>query len=209
LTGQPDRAFFVTFEGGEGSGKSTQARLLKETLEQEGRSVLLLREPGGTSLGEEVRRLLLHRETPLSPQAELLLFLAARAQLVDNVIRPALERGDTVISDRFSDSTLSYQGYGRGLNLAEIRTLDMSATGGLTPDLTVLLDVPVEVGRERNQANEDAFEQEDDAFHEVVRQGYLALAKEEPERWLVLDGRLPIDVLREQILGRFARLVSR
>jgi dTMP kinase len=209
LTGQPDRAFFVTFEGGEGSGKSTQARLLKETLEQEGRSVLLLREPGGTSLGEEVRRLLLHRETPLSPQAELLLFLAARAQLVDNVIRPALERGDTVISDRFSDSTLSYQGFGRGLNLAEIRTLDMSATGGLTPDLTVLLDVPVEVGRERNQANEDAFEQEDDAFHEVVRQGYLALAKEEPERWLVLDGRLPIDVLREQILGRFARLVSR
>lgn len=193
------RGLFITFEGGEGSGKSTQARLLKERLEREARTVVLVREPGGTPLGEEVRRLLLHRETELTPQTEMLLFLAARAELVRRVILPALERGDVVICDRFSDSTLAYQGYGRGLDLDEIRRLDSWATGGLLPDLTVLLDVPVEVGHERNRAGEDAFEREDDAFHQRVREAYRALAKEQPGRWLVLEGTLPIGALQAKI----------
>jgi dTMP kinase len=181
----------ITFEGGEGSGKSTQVELLARRLEAAGRRILKLREPGGTPLGEELRQLLLHRRADISPQAELLLFLAARAELVRAVIRPALAEGTIVICDRFSDSTLAYQGYGRGIDLDQVRKLNDSATGGLKPNLTVLLDLPVEAGRSRKQRDEDVFQGEDDAFHERVRQGYLELAREEPDRWLVLDATRP------------------
>lgn len=198
---------FVTFEGGEGSGKSTQTQLLKERLEKEGCTVVALREPGGTPLGEAVRRLLLHREAELTAEAELLLFLAARAELV-RVIRPALDRGEIVVCDRFSDSTLAYQGYGRGLDVDEVRRLNAWATGGLVPDLTVLLDLPVDVGRKRKHAEDDAFQRERDPFHERVRQGYLTLAKSEPERWLVLDASLGVDTLAERIRQRLGKLQS-
>lgn len=197
---------FVTFEGGEGSGKSTQTRLLAERLEAEGRKTLHLREPGGTPLGESVRGLLLHRESPLAAETELLLFLAARAELVRGVIRPALAEGAVVVCDRFSDSTLAYQGYGRGLDLDAVRRLDAFATGGLRPDLTVLLDLPVEAGRERKQRDEDAFQREDDGFHQRVRRGYLALALEEPERWLVMDASRKRDQLAALVWTRFREL---
>jgi dTMP kinase len=177
----------ITFEGGEGSGKTTQVELLAQKLRAAGWEVVALREPGGTALGEELRRLLLHADKEPCVEAELLLFLAARAQLVNEVIRPALDRGAVVICDRFSDSTLAYQGYGRGVDVATIRTLNRWATGGLTPDLTVLLDVPVDVGRRRKHGDDDTFHREPVSFHVRVREGYLYLAASEPARWLVVD----------------------
>ena len=137
----------------------------------------------------------------MTGEAELLLFLAARAELVRQVIAPTLARGDIVICDRFSDSTFAYQGYARGLAIEAVRLLNDFATGGLVPDLTVLLDLPVEIGRRRNQADADAFEREDDAFHERVRQGYLALAKSEPSRWLVLDARQGLEDLGTVVIN--------
>ncbi len=197
---------FVTFEGGEGTGKTTLSGLLALRLEAAGRRVLRQREPGGTRLGEEVRRLLLQRATPMSDEAELLLFLAARAELVRRVIGPALAQGAVVICDRFSDSTLAYQGYGRGLDLDVLRWLDGWATAGLMPDLTVLLDLPVAEGRRRTHGDDDAFQREDDAFHERVRRGYLELAKAEPERWLLLDATLPAEELAQAVAARVEEL---
>ena len=205
------RSLFVTFEGGEGSGKTTQCELLALRLKAGGWSVLQLREPGGTPLGEEMRRLLLHPDTvgALSVEAELLLFLAARAELVQGVIRPALADGAAVICDRFADSTLAYQGYGRGLDLALIRGLNDFATGGLAPDLTVLLDVAVKEGRARTRGDDDAFLREDDAFHDRVRRGYLELAKREPGRWLVLDATGLPHELAQAIASRVEALQRR
>jgi dTMP kinase len=197
---------FITFEGGEGAGKSTQCDLLALDLKARGRKALQLREPGGTPLGEEMRRLLLHRDAAIAPEAELLLFLTARAQLVRQVIAPALTEGAVVICDRFSDSTLAYQGFGRGLDLDAIHRLDAWATGGLTPDLTVLLDLPVAIGRQRKYPDEDAFQREDDAFHERVRQGYLALARQDPQRWLVLDATAPPHELAQVVATWVQRL---
>jgi dTMP kinase len=191
---------FITFEGGEGSGKSTQATLLSERLLEAGQDVLLLREPGGTVLGEELRSLLLHSTGPLAAPAELLLFLAARAELVTKVIKPALDSPRLVVCDRFSDSTFAYQGYGRGLDLATIRRLDKFATGGLKPTLTVLLDVPVELGHKRKRDDDDTFFREDLAFHERVRLGYHELAAEEPSRWLTVDG--------SQLPGKIGEIVA-
>jgi dTMP kinase len=182
------RALFITFEGGEGSGKSTQSSLLAARLRDAGRDVVSLREPGGTDLGEELRKLLLHKEKPVSVEAELLMFLAARAELVNEVIRPALEAGSVVICDRFSDSTIAYQGYGRGIDAASIKTLNRWATGGLQPDVTVLLDVPVDVGRRRKHGDDDVFIREGDGFHTRVREAYHYLAASEPSRWFVVDG---------------------
>jgi dTMP kinase len=192
---------FVSFEGGEGSGKSTQARLLAEKGEAAGHKTVLLREPGGTPLGEELRNVLLDGGA-ISVQAELLLFLAARAELVETVIRPSLADGALVVCDRFSDSTLAYQGYGRGLDVAAIRTLNRWATGGLEPDITVLLDLPIEVGKQRKRADRDTFARQDDAFHTRVRQGYHFLAASAPERWLVLDGAKAAEALSEQVWER-------
>ncbi len=195
------RGLFVSFEGGEGSGKTTQSELLALRLQAGGWPALRLREPGGTPLGEQVRQLLLHREKEMTPEAELLLFRAARVELVRKVIAPTLEAGGVVICDRFSDSTLAYQGYGRGLDVDAVRYLDSWVTAGLTPDLTVLLDVPLSVGRGRQRDPADAIESEDDAFHERVRQGYLALARKEPERWLVLNGQEDPEALANIVAG--------
>jgi dTMP kinase len=196
------RGLLITFEGGEASGKTTQSELLAIHLEAGGWKVLRLREPGGTLLGEEVRRLLLDRDDGLTAEAELLLFLAARAELVRRVILPALVAGAVVICDRFSDSTYAYQGYGRGLALDTVRRLDAWATGGLKPDLTLLLDLPVELSRRRLGDNNDVFEREDDAFHERVREGYFALASQEPRRWVVVDASLDAQTIANLIVER-------
>ena len=187
---QMARGKFITFEGGEGGGKTTQIRRLKEALAREGVETVLTREPGGTWLSEEIRRLIKDQamDAPCD-RSELLLFLAARAQLVRNVIRPALEAGQWVLSDRFSDSTLAYQGYGRGLPLDDLRRMNDFACEGLKPDLTLLLDVDPEVSRMRMRSREaatattaDRIERAGEAFHARLRAGFAELAKAEPER---------------------------
>jgi dTMP kinase len=194
-------ALFITFEGGDGSGKSTQAKILFERLQVVGTPAVLTREPGGTPLGERVSDLLKwSKGTPMTPVAELLLFNASRAQLVETVIKPALEDGQVVICDRFADSTIAYQAYGRGLPLADVQAVNNIATGGLKPDLTVLVDVPVSVGYERKRNEQrDRFEEEKLAFHEQVRNGYLKLAASEPKRFLVIDGTQTRDEIARTI----------
>jgi dTMP kinase len=188
---------FITLEGPEGSGKTTQVRMLSKYLADRGFPVVTLREPGGTPLGDRLRELLLFRQDlSVSSRAELLLFAAARAQLVDEVIRPHLAQGDVVICDRFADSTLAYQGHGRGLDRRELDEINRFATGGLVPDLTILLDLPPEVGLIRNrdgQLASDRFEGENLAFHRKVREGYLELAAADRSRWVVVDAMLPIE----------------
>jgi len=184
---------FITFEGIEGSGKSLQARRLVDRLRAAGVSVVQTHEPGGTALGDQLRELVLLRDD-LQPvaRAEALVMCASRAQLVETVIRPALQRGDVVVCDRFYDSTLVYQGTGRGLDSAALRTVISFATAGLTPDMTMLLDLPVEAGLARKLAQRgqawNRFESEAALFHEQVRAGYRALAREEPARWRCFDG---------------------
>ncbi len=202
------RGRLVTFEGGEGSGKSTQAAALAARLEAAARPAVRLREPGGTPLGETLRDLILHSGPEITPEAEFLLFLAARAELVRLQLRPALDAGQVVICDRFSDSTLAYQGYGRGLDLAAIRPLDAFATGGLVPDLTLLLDLPLEAGLARRTGGADAIERQEAAFHERVRQSYLALAAAAPERWLVLDGTDSVAAIEARVWARVEALLS-
>jgi dTMP kinase len=192
-------AIFIVFEGGDGSGKSTQARNLSQRLRRRSIPVLLTREPGGTPSGESIRRLLKGQRS-FRPMSELLLFEAARAQLVESVIRPGLDGGTTVICDRYTASTVAYQGHGRGLDLALIRQLNEMATGGLVPDLTVLLDLSPLVGlSRRGAAGRDPFESAPQEFQSKVREGYLAQAAEAPERWLVLDGSRPQSELSREI----------
>jgi dTMP kinase len=176
---------FITFEGIEGCGKSTQARLLAQKL---GPDVVLTHEPGGTALGRSIRGLLLAEGT-VEPAAETLLYLADRAQHVAQVIRPALLAGRTVISDRYMDSSFAYQGYGRGLSLEALRVMAQVATGDLVPNLTFLLDLPVEEGLARagRRGGHDRLESESLEFHGRVRAGYLCLAREKPDRWVVID----------------------
>jgi dTMP kinase len=186
---------FISIEGPEGSGKSSQIPQLATFLREQGHTVYTTREPGGTPIGDQVREVLMSmRNTAMSPRAETLLFCAARAQLVHEVIRPRVERREVVISDRYADSTLAYQGYGHGNDLNVLRQLLQFATGGLWPDLTLLLDLPVETGlnRKRSGGGEwnrlDAYEVE---FHRRVRQGFLEMAKAEPRRWRILDATQP------------------
>ncbi len=202
---------FIVFEGGEGCGKSTQTRALHRRLSKDGFGAILTREPGGTRLGERVRRYLKRTgDTGVSPLAELFLIATARAQLVSEIIRPELEKGKTVICDRFTPSTLAYQGYGRGLDTDAIRDVNDIATDGMTPDLIVLLDMPVEAGLGRKKSKEkDRFESESLAFHTRVRRGYLDLAKADPERWLVVDGRLPRKAIERTIWERVGVLLQR
>jgi len=189
--------YFITFEGIEGCGKTTQLRLLKERLQGAGLQVTSTREPGGCPIADKMRAILLDSEnSAITPLAELLLYAAARAQHVQEVIVPALERGEIVLCDRFTDATLSYQGHGRKLDLATIGELNRLATGGVEPQLTVLIDCPVEVGLSRalarieatSGAREERFELESVLFHERVRQGYLSLAAAFPARFVIVDG---------------------
>jgi dTMP kinase len=205
----PRRGLFITLEGGEGSGKSSQAQALKALVEGTGRSVTVTREPAGCPLGQRVRELLSDPSLELDARSELFLFVAARAQHVAEVIRPALERGEVVICDRFGDSSVAYQGYGRGLGPDDVRLANRMAMQGLVPDLTVLLDVPVEMGLGR-KAGEDAPDrigQEGTQFHERVRRGYLAMAAEEAEHFLVVDATLPPEKLTERIWRRLEPLL--
>ena len=202
---------FITFEGCEGCGKTTQAKLLHRRLASLPVDVLLVHEPGGTKLGDRVRYLLKWaKSVPISPVSELLLFNASRANLVDFVIRPALRQRQLVICDRFVDSTMAYQGYGRGLDLGVVLSTCGIATQGLKPDLTVLLDIPVEEGlrRKAGQSGLDRFEQTDSSFHRRVREGYLKMAHEEPGRWFLVDGTKPKNDIRDTIWKKVAELLE-
>jgi len=195
---------FVSFEGPEGSGKTTQIQQLSRWLVQRGCDVLTTREPGGTRIGDAIRTLLLDpAHTEMQPEAETLLYSAARAQIVGEKIRPHLQRGGVVLCDRFADSTLAYQGYGRQLDLDTLRTILAFATGKLTPDLTIYLDLAVSEGLRRKQGCDESewnrLEREVEAFHERVHQGYLALAAAEPHRWLVLDAMQPVGDIQESV----------
>ena len=212
LDGGGRRGFFLTLEGPEGSGKSTQAHRLAGRLTAAGYHCTLTREPGGTILGEEVREIILHKLSPV-PVADAFLFNAARAQLVADVIEPALAEGNVVICDRFADSTLAYQGYGAGQSVETLRVLAGYATGDLVPDLTILIDLPVEEGLRRKRDGDEInrFESTlDVAFHRRVRNGFLALAAAEPARFAVLDGLLSpeqteiaiADVLRPRLSSK-------
>jgi dTMP kinase len=192
----PRRGLFITLEGPDGSGKTAQAERLRAAVAASGQEVLLVREPGGTAAGERIRAILMDRDESsihLTQRADALLFMAARAQLVERVIEPALAGGTVVISDRYLDSTLAYQGFGGELGVEELLPVGRFATGGLRPDLTVLFDVPVEVGLARKSAAETTrFEAHfDRAFHERVRAGYLSLAAAEPDRYVVIDASAP------------------
>ncbi len=202
-------ALFITFEGGEGSGKSFQAGEWHQRLSRQATPVLLTHEPGGTPLGDEVSHWLKWQDgMEVSPLTELLLFNAARSQLLDKVIRPNLAAGKTVICDRFADSTTVYQGYGRGLAQSVVKTVNDAATQGIKPDLTILLHISVADGLSRKKSElADRFEKEDVAFHERVRQGYLKLAAGEPGRWLVVNANQPRKKIAETIWENVGRLL--
>ena len=217
-------SFFITFEGGEGAGKSTQIAKLEERLLAAGHPVVRVREPGGTPFGEAIYALLrdpssralrhIYRnwvgaegEPPLDPLAELFLFEAARTQLVARKIAPALESGQIVLSDRFADSTTAYQGYGRGLSLDLVTAVNTMATGGLVPDLTILLDTPAEVGLERSHGTKHRMEQQGIEFHDRVRRGYLAIASADSDRFRVIDGCEPVATVAETVWRTVAPLL--
>ena len=197
------RGRFITIDGPDGGGKTTHARRLADALRERGVDVLLTREPGGTQLGERVRTVLLDGSSGShAPIADALLFNAARAQHISEVIRPALAAGRTVVCARYADSTLAYQGYGAGLSLEDLRRLQQIATGGLRPDRTLLLDVPAEVGLSRKHDELTRFELTFDvAFHQRVRDGFLAMARQEPDRFRVIDARAPEDDVFAKVLA--------
>jgi dTMP kinase len=197
------RGKFISFEGGEGAGKSTQARMLRDQLESRGRTVLLTREPGGSPGAEEIRKLLVEGEPERwTPLAETLLFLSARADHVERVIEPALTSGTWVISDRFADSTLVYQGIARGLGIEAVRRLQHAAIGDFAPDLTILLDIDPSAGLTRAGARgetENRFERFDDGFHARLRAGFLGIAAAEPARCAILDGSRSVEMIAADV----------
>ncbi|MCO4274818.1 dTMP kinase [Pseudarthrobacter sp. HLT3-5] len=203
---------FIAFEGGDGAGKSTQAARLAETLETRGLTVLRTREPGGTPIGEKLRSLVLdHGHGHIDAHTEALIFAASRAAHASQVIRPALERGEVVLTDRYIDSSVAYQGAGRDLGTDAVRTLNEWATSGLQPDLTVLLDVDPADGRRRRTAGdaaEDRLESEADAFHSTIRGAFLELAASRPDTYLVLPADLPVNELSARILTRVDDLLA-
>ncbi len=211
---QPANAsgLFIAFEGGDGAGKSTQASAVEHRLRAMGRTVLRTREPGGTPVGEKLRALVLeHGHGQIDARTEALIFSASRAAHVEQVIRPALERGDVVLCDRFIDSSVAYQGAGRGLGLTEVRELNLWATERLLPDLTVLLDVAPQQGRDRRTAGdaaEDRLESEPDDFHSRIRGAFLELAGAAPEKYLVLDASAGQEELTEAIMDRVQELIG-
>ena len=194
---------FITFEGPDGSGKSTQIKRLAEHLTALGRNVLLTREPGGTDISEQIRNVVHDlRNKAMQPRAEILLYSAARAQLVGEKIKPHLAAGGIVLSDRYADSTMAYQGYGHGLDLEALRLITQFATDNLKPDLTLLFDIDAETGLRRRQAGGGEWNRLDDyalAFHQRVRAGYLELARAEPERWVILNAAQSVDELQSEV----------
>jgi len=201
---------FITLEGGDGSGKSTQAELLTHWLEREGKTVLRSREPGGTDVGSEIREIVLHHRGEIAARAEALLYAADRAQHIATKVRPALARGEIVIQDRYLDSSVAYQGAGRVLGAGEVRDLSLWAADGLLPDLTILLDLDETVARRRLDADNkrfDRLEAEQEEFHSRVREAFLELALAEPDRFLVLDASFPVETLAESIRTRVAALL--
>ncbi|NKX56310.1 dTMP kinase [Arthrobacter mobilis] len=209
--GLTSRGVFIAFEGGDGAGKSTQVAAVQRLLQAAGRTVLRTREPGGTPVGEKLRALVLeHGHGSIDARTEALIFAASRAAHVDQVIRPALERGEIVLCDRYMDSSIAYQGAGRGLGLEAVRDLNLWATGLLRPDVTVLLDVEPGLGRERRlagDAGEDRLESESDAFHARIRSAFRELAAADPEHYLVLDAGGGREELTAAIMDRIAELL--
>jgi dTMP kinase len=202
---------FITLEGGDGSGKTTQITELAKWLEGQGKSVCVTREPGGTDLGLELRDIILHSTGFISPRAEALLYAADRAHHIHTIVRPALERGEIVVQDRYLDSSVAYQGAGRVLDSIEVEGLSLWATENLLPDVTFLLDVPASVAKDRHGQSErkfDRLEAEALDFHERVRESYLARAKEHPDRIMVLDGTAPIEHIHQLIAQKVSDLVS-
>lgn len=199
------KGLFITFEGGDGCGKTTQIKLLDEYLRNKGYKTLLTREPGSKGLGVKLREILLNYDGEVSPTCESFLFLADRAQHVDCIIKPAIDEGVIVLCDRHTDSTVAYQGYGRGLDLAQINMLNKIATGGLKPDLTIVLDVDVETSQARVGQEKDRMESAGIEFFKRVRQGFLEIAKQEPERVKVIDSKQSIQEIHTKILELVAR----
>ncbi len=202
------KGYFITFEGGDGCGKTTQLGLVEKYLKDKSYEVVTTREPGGQKLGLQLRQILLHYDGEVSSTCELFLYLADRAQHIDTVVRPALEKGFVVLCDRHTDSTLAYQGYARGLDLERLKTLNNIATGGLKPDLTLLYDVSSEVAQTRVGKEKDRLESEGMEFHEKVRQGYLSIAEEESARIKVLNANLGIEGVFEQTLKQINKLLN-
>lgn len=196
---------FIVFEGGDGAGKSTQVALLRDALCREGRQVTVTRQPGGTPLGQQIRDLVLHGEH-VTPRAEALLFAADKAHHVETLIRPALQRGDVVISDRYTDSSVAYQGAGRALGAQEVHDLNMWAVEDLVPDLTVVVDISAAEGRRRRGDVHDRLESEEDTFHEAIRQHFLAMARGNPQRYLIVDGTQPPEQIHAEVMGRLEQL---
>lgn len=204
------KGLFITFEGGEGSGKSTQIKKAAAFLKSSGKKVLLLREPGGTRVSEAIREIILNKDyTEMAPETELLLYLAARAQIVREKILPALKKGMAVICDRFEDSTLAYQGYGRGMSVKAIeQASQLFAKGNLVPDLTILLDIDPKQGMKRG-GRHDRMERQSDKFHQKVRAGFLDLARKNKKRFKVIDARLPIEIVATLIEGVLAKCLRK
>ena len=201
-----EKGLFITFEGADGCGKTTQIKLLDEYLRSQGYKTLLTREPGSKGLGEKVREILLNYEGEVSSKCESFLFLADRAQHIDCIIKPALEQGKIVLCDRHTDSTLAYQGYGRGLDLSEIKYLNKLATGDIKPDLTLVFDVDVETSQSRIGTQKDRMESAGIEFFERVRQGFLEIAKSEPERVKVIDSTQTIEEIHKQVINEYKRI---
>ena len=202
---------FISLEGIDGVGKSTQSDLLEEFLRSQGRKVLRTFEPGGTELGQEIRHLLLHRKGDVAPRSEALLYAADRAHHVATKVRPALERGEVVITDRYLDSSVAYQGAGRALKADDVRAISMFAVEGLLPHLTILLDLEASAAAERRNTTGEApdrLESEKIEFFEAVRQAFLDMAAAEPNRWLVIDARQSVEQMQEQIRSRVSHLLG-
>jgi dTMP kinase len=206
------KGLFITFEGPEGAGKTTQITLLEEYLGQKGVECIAVREPGGTPIGDRVRQILLSPEfSEMRPRTEILLYAASRAQLVEQVIRPALDQGKVVLCDRYVDSSIAYQGYGAQWELQEVIQINRWATGGLKPDRTYLLDLPIDISQSRMKnrgGKKDRMELKEKLFHERVREGFLALLKSDPERYRKLDARLSKEEIFTQLADDVMKLMK-
>lgn len=196
-----DKGLFITFEGADGCGKTTQLQLLKTYLENKGYEIVVTREPGGKGLGEKFREILLNYDGVVSDRCESFLFLADRAQNIDTIVKPAVSSGKIVLCDRHIDSSVAYQGYGRGLNIEEIKKLNSIATGGMLPDLTLVFDIDIETSMQRVGKEKDRMESSGNEFFNRVRNGYLELAKHEPERIKVVDSRGSIEEIHEKVVN--------